>query len=363
MKIYYSFGMNVLHKNLCDLREGRWCIYSHYNKAGSIDLYVIDAVRSLRDAGFCILFVSTSPVENSECLTRLKLYVSILAVRENIGYDFGSYKLGIQLIVNHRFPLLQLLLTNDSVFGPFFDLSPFLVKAGQCDIFGMTESFELGYHLQSYFILYNRKVLRSPAFAAFWESVKLLEDGDSGCKREVVERYEVGGSQYFLRHGFSLKAAFPQALLLPDIARVRDKDQFFLMPLELLVHLVPGYPRNPTHFYWRELIALGYPYLKRDLLASNPSYVDIWDWPSRLSSCTQYDVKMILLSLYNAFGNDDFMYLLRPSWELAWGAAESGNGSAKLEICQELKNWSFLFNTPDIREFSISIRRPAPLPC
>lgn len=345
--------MRVIYKNELDPREKKWCIYSHYNKAGLIDLYVIHALSALHDAEFRILFVSTSPVEGSEYLARLMSFVSILAVRENIGYDFGSYKLGIQFIIDHGYSPCQLLLTNDSIFGPFFDLPKILTEAGEFDMLGLTESFEIAYHLQSYFVLYNRNVLNSSAFTAFWGSVDLLEGFGSDLKQKIIVRYEIGGSQHFLKHGFSLKAAFPQSLLTTKIPSDLGKDKFSLTPLSSLLHAIPGYPLNPTHFYWKELVSLGFPYIKRELLFLNPFNVNIFDWPSTLSSLTQYDLALILLAYYNSSGADDFMYLLKPTWELPWKADESG--VAVLEVCPELKNWSYLFNTPPKRRFDVKI--------
>jgi hypothetical protein len=75
-------------------------------------------------------------------------------VRRNIGRDFGSWAVGFS-----EFPFqpdkdscsadsdcdVVVLLANDSVFGPFFSLSPALAQffSSGADLFGLTESLEV----------------------------------------------------------------------------------------------------------------------------------------------------------------------------------------------------------------------------
>jgi lipopolysaccharide biosynthesis protein len=81
--------------------------------------------------------------------------------RENEGYDFASYKLVYRPIGEaiHSTPLPEsLILMNDSCLGPFGDLQGITDKmiASHDAVFGITKSYEIAAHLQSYFYHFGR---------------------------------------------------------------------------------------------------------------------------------------------------------------------------------------------------------------
>ena len=70
------------------------------------------------------------------------------------GYDFSAYAIGLHAIVNSS-RNAEVFVLNDSVFGPFCNLSP-LLKCAQWDLTGFTGSTQIENHIQSYaFLLKN----------------------------------------------------------------------------------------------------------------------------------------------------------------------------------------------------------------
>lgn len=170
----------------------RACVFAHYDKHDEVDDYVYWHLEELLKVSSTLVFVTVcniSPLHQQ----RLKTMGIALLMRENIGYDFMSYRLGIETLILSNFD--ELVLCNDSVYGPFYPL-PELFETMQprpADFWGVTDSYELQYHLQSFFLVLRTSALRSPAFSEFWRGVSVISD-----KQKLVEAYEVGLSQTLL---------------------------------------------------------------------------------------------------------------------------------------------------------------------
>jgi lipopolysaccharide biosynthesis protein len=117
----------------------------------------------------------------------------------------------------------------------------------------MTESWQHGQHLQSYFLVFGRQVLSSAAFRQFFAGVL-----DYRSKKQAILAYELGLSAFLLEAGFRGGAAFPGARLAPtllaDVLVRRTRPWAFRRT------------KNPTLYYPDRLLAAGMPYVKVDLL-------------------------------------------------------------------------------------------------
>ena len=73
----------------------------------------------------------------------------------NVGRDFGAWRDAAAVALQRFGTPQELLLTNDSVLGPFLPLAPLVDawRAGGEGFFGLTESLGGGPHLQSYALL------------------------------------------------------------------------------------------------------------------------------------------------------------------------------------------------------------------
>jgi lipopolysaccharide biosynthesis protein len=342
--------MNTIHQAKEVFTNGsKWCVYSHFDKNDNVELYVIDALKRIKDTGFRILFISTSQSINEVDLIELKKLVSVVAIRENIGYDFGSYKLGIQFLFENQITPKQLLITNDSVFGPIFDLNSIIKKSRNSDLFGLTDSVDFAYHLQSYFIIYNSNVVKSNHFRNFWNSIKLLDSNTPNFKKIIIEEYEVGGTQFFIKNGFKVRAAFgidtiikrKIALFLSQIESSKTIAGFQIDKFSI------GY--NPTHNHWENLIKIGFPYIKRELLTINPTNTPTEKWLEIIEDSKSYNPGLIIDALINFNGNKDFMYTSQPSHLIA--EKMDKDGVVKLDLMPQFKRFLKYHKIPKTKKF------------
>lgn len=116
-------------------------------------------------------------------------------------YDFGSwqaliYKIGWREIGQYD----GLILVNDSVYGPIFDLNPIFqhMESSGCDFWGITSSNQIKYHIQSYFLVFNRKIILNSHFVKFWNNIEEF----TGSHKKYVVKNEIAMSDLIKRSGF-----------------------------------------------------------------------------------------------------------------------------------------------------------------
>lgn len=249
---------------------GKVCIFSHFDRDSIVRRYVLAYVEAIVAAGFSVMFVSTADRITDEDRALLEGIGADVHLRDNKGIDFGSWQYGLNTI-GELDNISQLLLANDSVFGPFFDLSYLFdqMTKTDADFWGITDTYEVNWHLQSYFLCFNRNVVNSDAFQEFF-----AKDFLSFEKRQTILQGEIGLSQELTTAGFKGLASCPYGAL--------TENKFSGL-------------RNPTQHYWDELIEhCGCPFLKILLLRDNPNGVeDVGRWREVLTRSTSYDITMI----------------------------------------------------------------------
>lgn len=276
------------------------CVVVHFDRRGRVHDYLMYYLYQLYGYGFELIFVSNSDELDPADVARLQDISALIVERENVGYDFGAWKDGIALIPDLA-SVNRLLLVNDSVYGPFHNIEASLdrMAAEDADIWGMTDGWDFGFHLQSYFILFHAAALRSPAFAEFWSRVRYIQS-----KFEVVRRYEIGLTKAMGRGRLRCRALFPYR----DCARALVQSVVEGGVLEKLdpvrqsfVQLVyktidAGRPLNATHFFWDYLIAKKqFPFIKRELLQRNPAAIPLLNyWESVVENNSDYDTSLIV---------------------------------------------------------------------
>jgi lipopolysaccharide biosynthesis protein len=283
--------------------QGKVVVFAHFDPHGRVHRFVMHQLRQLQALGYATVFVTNSGKLDPVSLGELKPLVAKILLRENVGYDFGAYKDGIAALGDLG-ALEQLILANDSVYGPFRDLSGVIenLQADPGDAVAVTDSWEVRYHLQSYFLCFKRNVLSSPEFQQFWRGLKYVDN-----KHYVVRHYEVGLSQLLLRLQFNCRALYPYeqaAKLFHDKLMAMDlaSEEFKAMPernqdyYQSLRHNIDmGVPINGSHFLWEVLLTeMGCPYIKRELLSKNPMKVPgLMRLDALIANQGDYDVSMI----------------------------------------------------------------------
>ena len=213
-----------------------------------------------------IIFVSTAESLQDTSIKELEKYCKDIIVKKNVGYDFGAWKTGLDYLGTKLQDYEQLILCNDSVYGPFFNLETIFEKMNTEDFWSMTDNHEIEYHLQSYFIVYSKKVFTHKTFVNFWTKFKIYHD-----KQTLIEKNEIDFSQALMNENFTYSAYYS------------SKDKNYV---------------NILQYGWNDLLTQHqFPFIKRELLKRNPLGIDIKNWSEIITSVSTYDTKLITKDL------------------------------------------------------------------
>lgn len=235
-------------------------VIAHYDTEGLIKADLLNFANQMAKSYDNIVFVSTHLSVTAKDQLDPAIHV---IVRENTGYDFYSYKIGLTYLKENK-NILTVFLMNSSfciLDAGKLSSSFFAIDYSDIDLLGLTTSREIAHHAQSFLLRINNSLYTSSLFEAWWQKMKPLNNRD-----EVIKNYEIGMSQFFIDHGFIVNSLYQpsleaQALAIkkkPDLHR-KIKD-----PLTL----------NPTHFYWEEVLE-NYGIAKWELINNNPHQFDI----------------------------------------------------------------------------------------
>ncbi len=117
-------------------------------------------------------------------------------------YDFGSYKRGLEEAYQYSQDYDAIIIANDSCYGPIKPLNNIFktMEYSDCDFWGLTVNQEIYLpHLQSYFLVFNKKIINSEIFRNFFRKVKR-----ENSKQDIVENYEIALTPTFVDAGFKM---------------------------------------------------------------------------------------------------------------------------------------------------------------
>lgn len=221
----------------------RVAIVASYGPTTAVSRSVTELIAELERIGYRTILVRASddvrPLDWPKGATR----PTVILRKPNHGYDFGSWAVGLA-----RFPAAQrrrfVILANDSLAGPFAPLDDLIAdfEASTVDVWAATSTHQFIDHLQSYFLGFRNGVLADASLKQFFHRLPAVSE-----KSAIIERYELGLSRRLFAEGFTMSAAF-------ESERVTTATE------------------NPTIAGWRELLRLGFPFVKRELLR-NPDVV------------------------------------------------------------------------------------------
>lgn len=189
-------------------------VMAHYDPDGEFAPHARRNAQALLAACDRVLLVSTAAFTPA---ARAAIPAGVeLVERDNEGYDFYSWRVGITAL--DLSGVDQLITCNDSYVGPlrpYRDIVAGMAAVG-VDFWGLTRTDRRAPHVQSYFMCFRRWVLQSKAFGRFWSAMVPISD-----RLEVIKRYEVGLSQTLLDAGFGMGAYFEEDAADRRLARLR----------------------------------------------------------------------------------------------------------------------------------------------
>lgn len=298
-------------------------LFLHWDRAGRVREELFAYIAQFRDAGRSVVFVTNAGKLDPTAERRLMALCAGVIIRRNVGYDFGGWRDAIETLDLPRPGTKEIIIANDSVFGPVRPLEATLSRLdyAEADVWGLTDSWQRRYHLQSYFVAFGSRAIHSPVFREFWAKVL-----PAPSKEFIIRKYEIGMTQAILQSGLRVSAVWPYDQLIRQVERdlrgeylVPEKtNQMATMldidhdphyqstrstPLEANTDEVGDHQKllrrrqllrlrhaivrrkalNPTADLWRQLLLAGFPLIKRELLFDNPTRVeDVAEWANVL---------------------------------------------------------------------------------
>lgn len=257
-------------------------VVAHYDAQGLVARHLLETVQTLQTQGAQVHFVSTGL--GDAAAAQLAPHALVLR-RPNTGYDFGSYRAGIQALGSLDGVQRLLLLNSSMVVADCARVIALMqARAGQADLLALTLSEEFQPHLQSFWLSFeNPAILHSEAFVRWWAEMPSLSE-----RGEVVAQLELGLSAHFARAGFRLAALHQPSRddQFRAVLRAIDSGYLPVQPgADGPVLLDPAWARqlNPTTYAWDSVLdQLGV--LKLELLQRNPHRINLAPLQDRLHS-------------------------------------------------------------------------------
>lgn len=257
--------------------ERRWVLFSHYHPKGWLQRCIRRELQDLRAHGWAVLLLSDrlDAAALDWCRQRDVGWLR----RLNQGRDFGAFQDGWLALQSQRLwtQCERLLLLNDSVY-PVADLAasswPRFLEGSAEAVLGFSDSFQNGYHLQSYGLHLPGSVLQHPWWDAYWRQYP-----GWGGMTVAIREGEIGLSQLLMDQGVALQALHPVSRLRAQIASAELLEQLqrhcsreaavWIQQQLLATGLSSLNFHSPAHYWAIPLLLDGCPFLKRWLLESN----------------------------------------------------------------------------------------------
>lgn len=283
-----------------------FAIFVVFNLQPRIPRYVRAHIEALAAQRINTVVVSNNRRLPGSEVARLLPHCFAYLARFNLGYDFGAYRDGIVWLMGSEGLADQaVFFMNDSVLGPFGDYARLLERVAdesRAMLFGLTDSLEHRYHLQTYWFAISGAGMRSPRVRRYWRRMAYSRN-----KQEAIARRELKLTADLMRAGLAVEALFNYTAVqhqaiqyLDDLmaraaGRVGELDTGLAAPFEdclmvrarlyqpILRMLVSGTNLNPSFFLWEPLIArMGFPFLKREVLMQAQGRTPFWGVGDRM---------------------------------------------------------------------------------
>lgn len=217
----------------------RCVVLVHFSVSPVLTRSVTELVREFHAAGYFVVLSSACESPDALVWPEGGMPDDTIVVRKpNIGYDFGTAAVALDFFPGIR-SAEHVLIVNDSNVGPLASLRTVIdhFEATTADAWALTGSNQHGFHLQSFFLGFTRRVLLERPLSDFWRDIRHFDD-----KRKVILHYELGLSRLLVQEGYIVEVMFPHTMF--DSAG----------------------NANLSANLWLDLIGQDYPFVKREVL-------------------------------------------------------------------------------------------------
>jgi lipopolysaccharide biosynthesis protein len=255
MKNWYDLCFLKKYSTFKEMKESqqKLCVFIHYSNYLYIPKYVSIYVNEISKY-FDEVILVTNPRAVKLDLSDLNENV-ITRLVQNEGYDLGMFYKVLQSIDPSKYS--QIACINDSNIL-FNELQAIFTwnKFNPSDFWGLIDSNEKpwfsthsdNYHIQSHFIVFNRKAIDK--LPEFFDSIQIdllfKENDPARLRRDVINNWEIGLTQFMIRNGLSTSCYIDSSIY----------SQLYLS----------GRQGNVGHKLFPELIQSGYPLIKKKII-------------------------------------------------------------------------------------------------
>jgi hypothetical protein len=153
---------------------GLWCVYA-VRQTNQVSKNLVSCLICLRRAGYDTVLINNGRLSDKLVDAYLP-YCHTVILKPCGGRDFGGYKWGTQFLASlgKNTRIDQVIYCNDSIFirPTAFEQLLNRIKQLDHDYIGITETFEIHHHVQSWFFAISARIYHSPFYKAFWDSYK-----------------------------------------------------------------------------------------------------------------------------------------------------------------------------------------------
>ena len=246
-----------------------YLLIAHYHSKGTIRNDLIELIKEANKKFKEIVFISTK-IKKTE-IKKISKYSKII-VRRNYGYDFYSYKVGIQYLLKKNKNNLSKKLIFFMASSIFYAQPKKLIskimneKKINNKVISLTKSWEMSEHLQTDIFFFKMELFKNKKFFNWWNNIRKFTN-----RHIIIMRYELGFTDLLNKLKIKYTTLFKKNIYdypsnIIKLTKKRIKNIFFK---EIKI-----YKKNPTHFYW-ENIFKNYGIIKIDLIKNNPNNINL----------------------------------------------------------------------------------------
>ena len=186
-------------------------IYVFWSPSGDLPDFVLRTLKQLQQICSQVVLVVNGSLNDVQ-YRDIPKEVTII-IRPNEGYDFFGYREGIRHIDFSE--LDQLILCNSSCYDPLITLGSIfqIMKPKNLDFWGMTQYYNGSWpdHIQSYFYVFNKRILKDSRFKRYWEDLPRVRNRD-----EAIICLETRLTKEFESWGYRWDTVVPVQAFYPE---------------------------------------------------------------------------------------------------------------------------------------------------
>lgn len=180
-------------------------IYVYFDSNEKFKNYAFYYLIKLKEVCSEILVVVNGKLKETDKETLKKLDIGVWC-RPNEGFDFGGWRDGLNFLGWEKVETFdEIVLCNSSCYGPItgtFKKMFEVMEKEECDFWGINRHPDLNSenivsHIQSYFLVFRKKILNSSIFKNYWLKLPTFK-----TYNETVEKGEIPLTKYFEEKGF-----------------------------------------------------------------------------------------------------------------------------------------------------------------